>query len=911
MDATTWTKVKSILHEILDVPVNERTAYIERLGLSAEMRSEIDSLMAFEDAAEDMMQLSAVEFSKDFIEEEAPEMGQVIGAYRIIGELGHGGMGAVFLAERADGKFEQRVALKLLKREMNTASLRHRFEIEREILSRLEHPNIARLLDAGTAKDKTPFLAMEYVDGLPIDLYCVKNQLDLNARIELFRKVCLAVDFAHRNLVVHRDLKPGNILVNDQGIPKLLDFGISKLLSDDLAPTSTVTRLGVMTPSYASPEQLQNESVTTATDIYSLGVILYELLSGHRPFEAKEKDIKEMYRAVIEADPILPSAMADTVPRAIPEIDEPKIPGNTAQDATRITLPQTRSIKSHYLRGDLDNIVLKAIKKEPSRRYSSAENLADDLRRHIEGLPVRARPDTFTYRASKFVRRNGISVVAGTLVLFAVSAGVVATLWQARNAQVERAKAERRFSEVRLLANSFITEFSPMIENLPGSTPARKLLVTRALTYLGQLSQEASDDLELQYELAIAYEKVGDIQGNPYNPNIGDVKGALKSYETSVAIRENLRSLDNTRSLDASDASLFEKIGGLQSSGGDYDKGVIFYEKALVLREEDVKADPSSFSSRASLAKALRSRGLIPFFEGDNKKALEYFTRARDIYAKLNKEEPGNDKIAHEYAYIFVNIGEAQGWNDDPISAAENTEKGLAMLIPLAEKHPGDYSFQRSLNLAYNKRAENYEDTKMPEKAVDHYSKGLEIAQRSFRSDPQNFQVKRDVAMGYKKLAQALDSAGRSDESVEKLKLALQTFNELSTDDESNTEALYDVANTRFSLGETYQTMKKHELALETFQRAKDEFDRVLSINPENIYAVRMSTYNIDRIGKCFAALAEKGDKLRNIDLALQNFRTALTSFNNMKDAGKLGDFDIKALPAMEENIRQLESQMK
>ena len=219
-------------------------------------------------------------------------------------------MGAVYLAKRTDGKFEQKVALKLLKREMNTAAFRRRFQQEREILASLEHPNIARLLDAGTTDDKIPYLAMEYVEGLPIDDYCNKNNLDLNQRLDLFRKVCAAVDFAHRNLVVHRDLKPSNILVNEDGTPKLLDFGISKIFSNEFEQinSATVTKLGVMTPSYASPEQFQNKSVTTATDIYSLGIILYELLSGHRPFEAKENDLKEIYKAVIELDPPLPSS---------------------------------------------------------------------------------------------------------------------------------------------------------------------------------------------------------------------------------------------------------------------------------------------------------------------------------------------------------------------------------------------------------------------------------------------------------------------------------------------------------------------------------------------------------------------------------------------------------------------------
>ena len=293
MQTENWKIVKDLLAEILPLEYSERNSFLDNSGINDEIRAEVESLLLFEEESEDLMKLSAVEFSKDFFDtEEAAEnvlIGQKFGVYKIVRELGCGGMGAVYLAERADGKFEQKVALKLLKREMNTAELRRRFAQEREILASLEHPNIARLLDAGTTDDKIPYLTMEYIEGLPIDEFCSKRQLDLNQRLNLFRKVCAAVDFAHRNLIVHRDLKPSNILVTDDGTPKLLDFGISKILSAEFenVNSATITKLGAMTPSYASPEQLRSESVTTATDIYSLGVILYELLSGHRPFECK------------------------------------------------------------------------------------------------------------------------------------------------------------------------------------------------------------------------------------------------------------------------------------------------------------------------------------------------------------------------------------------------------------------------------------------------------------------------------------------------------------------------------------------------------------------------------------------------------------------------------------------------
>ena len=418
MKAENWKNIKDVLMKALNLDASERREFLDKADITSDTREEVESLLALEEESENLMRLSAVEFSRNFFDtdEDAKNtlIGQKIGVYQIVSELGQGGMGAVYLATRTDGKFKQQVALKLLKREMNTSALRQRFRQEREILASLEHPNIARLLDAGTTDDAVPFIAIEYIDGLPIDDYCNRHDLDLTGRLNLFRTVCSTVNFAHRNLIVHRDLKPSNIIVTFDGIPKLLDFGISKILSTELekADAATITRLGVMTPSYASPEQLRNESVTTATDVYSLGVILYELLSGHRPFENKECDLKEIYHAVIDTDPPLPSSMIETISKTFSRQGNTDISQSSAEvsdmselptvaagsnpitepNRFRRTTPQSVSIKPQFLRGDLDNIILKALKKEPERRYSSAENFSEDIKRHLDGLPVAARP---------------------------------------------------------------------------------------------------------------------------------------------------------------------------------------------------------------------------------------------------------------------------------------------------------------------------------------------------------------------------------------------------------------------------------------------------------------------------------------------------------------------------------------
>lgn len=576
MNEENWKKVKDLLSEVLAFEPAKRSLVLASADVSAEVRAEVESLVAFEAEAANLMDLSAMEFSGEFLddgERESPLVGQQIGAYEIVRELGYGGMGAVYLATRADGKFEQQVALKLLKREANTAELRRRFEQERKILASLEHPNIARLLDAGATDDGIPYFAMEYVEGLPIDDYCDDNNLGLNKRLDLFREVCSAVGFAHRNLIVHRDLKPSNILVNKDGMPKLLDFGISKIVSDELQPTATVTRLGAMTPSYASPEQLQNKSATTATDVYSLGVVLYELLSGHRPFEGQEHELKEIYRAVIETDPPSPSSIVDTVAkfgktRSVVESE----PGRENTSPNRgDTVPRLAAVDPQYLKGDLDNIVLKALKKEPERRYSSAENFAEDIRRHQEGLTVTARPDVFSYRASKFVRRNRLAVGAGLIILLVIGAGLIATLWQTRVAAAERDRARQQAQKAERI-NAYMQNILNF--NNPhwlSSNPERNLKATvaeamdEALKHIdSDLVNEPEIQAEILFTLAFSFN------------NQGQHAKADELLRRSINNFDEVYGANNLRSMQASVI-----VADILFMSGKYDESVAMYKAAI------------------------------------------------------------------------------------------------------------------------------------------------------------------------------------------------------------------------------------------------------------------------------------------------------------------------------------------
>jgi serine/threonine protein kinase len=351
-------------------------------------------------------------------------VGRRIGPYRVLSEIGHGGMGTVYRAIRDDDQYRKQVAIKLVRRGMDSDFVIQRFKAERQILANLEHPNIARLIDGGTTEEGWPYFSMEYVDGQPFDEFCNSRDLSIRQRLELFRKVCSAVQYAHQRLVIHRDLKPSNILVTEDGTPKLLDFGIAKLVQDQTAHGATLfTGFPMMTPEYASPEQVRAESVTTATDVYSLGMVLYKLLARKRAYELRTGSPEEISRVVCQVEPERPSAVA---PREL----------------------------ARELAGDLDTIVLKAVRKEPARRYQSVQELSEDIGRYLEGLPVLARGDAASYRAAKFVGRHQAGVAATALVGLSLIGGIVATSRQARIAEANRARAERRFNEVRKLANA-------------------------------------------------------------------------------------------------------------------------------------------------------------------------------------------------------------------------------------------------------------------------------------------------------------------------------------------------------------------------------------------------------------------------------------------------------------------------
>jgi serine/threonine-protein kinase len=472
--------VDRLLDQVLDLPPAERSAWLDRACVEhPTLRAQVGALLAAAEAAKALDGPAHRLMSTEPEVEADASPGDLVGPYRLLHELARGGMGAVYLAERADGQFQQHVALKLIKRGMDTDEILRRFLTERQILARLQHPNIARLLDGGVTAAGRPWYAMEYVDGVPITAYRDAAGLDVGGRIELFAAVCEAVRHAHQNLVVHRDLKPSNILVTAAGQVKLLDFGIAKVLDDTGEAARTGLGVRVMTPAYAAPEQIRGDPITTATDVYALGAVLYELLTGRSAQRFARPTPAEYERVVCHTDPDPPSHA---------------VPGG-APGAARIR---------RQLRGDLDTVVLKALNKDPARRYPSADALLADLLRYQRGLPVVARPDSPAYRLRKFVARHRIGVGASIALAAALVAGLVGTVWQARNAAAEAAKA----SEVKEFVKGLFRGSAP-VESRGRDITARELLDRGTRRVDSALAGQPAIRLELLHFLGEVHRDLG------------------------------------------------------------------------------------------------------------------------------------------------------------------------------------------------------------------------------------------------------------------------------------------------------------------------------------------------------------------------------------------------------------------
>ncbi|HKV07375.1 MAG TPA: serine/threonine-protein kinase [Thermoanaerobaculia bacterium] len=650
------------MNDALERETALRTAFLESACQGDdELRREVESLLESEAEIGNFIETPVFRIHGDT---QPLAVGQRVGAYQVLRELGRGGMGSVYLAERADKEFEQRVALKVVRRGMDTDEIVRRFRSERQILAHLDHPNIAKLFDGGTTEDGRPYFVMEHVEGRPIDEYCDDRKLSVRERLELFRRVCSAVHFAHQNLIVHRDLKPGNILVTADGIPKLLDFGIAKLL-DPGEEAFALTRLGVrpMTPDYASPEQVRGEAITTASDVYSLGVLLYLLLTGHPPYRPARRDPESLAKEICEKDPLRPSSV-------IRQVGEARRPDGTAVELTPESVSQVREGEPQLLKkrleGDLDNIVLMAMSKDPQRRYASADQLSNDIERHLEGWPVVARKDTLGYRARKFVSRHkgGVAVAALVLLLIVGFSIAMTILWQ------RAVREQRRATSISEFLQKLFTISDPS-ESRGETITAREMLDEGVKAIEGDLESQPELRAEMMETMGRVYQSLGlykrarpllesslrlrrqelgndDLRVASTLHNLANVvRGMGENEEAEPLIQEALRiqrSQGETQNIDY--ASGLTNLGTLLRARGELDKAEDLLEEGLAIKRSLPDVDP------ADIAGSLNNLGSFHQTRGHYPKAEQFFKDALAI-----RQELAQGQLDPDVATSLNNVG--------------------------------------------------------------------------------------------------------------------------------------------------------------------------------------------------------------------------------------------------------------
>jgi eukaryotic-like serine/threonine-protein kinase len=781
-----WRRIKELFGLAAGQPAGELAAWLDAKCVGdAELRAQVETLLEAHRAAGGFIETPAIaapgaaQAVADAVADgpgRDPMVGRRFGPYRIVSELARGGMGVVYLAERDDDVFQRRVAIKVVQGGAARPEVAARFEAERRILASLEHPNIARLLDAGTADEGTPFVVMEYVEGTPIDVYVRERRLPLAQRLELFCAVCDGVQYSHQRLVVHRDIKPRNILVTDEGVPKLLDFGIAKLLEPSGAGVdATRTEFRVLTPDYASPEQVRGEPITVASDVYSLGVLLYSLLTGRSPYGATPRTDVDLLRTICEIDPARPS---DAIAHA----------GAGAGGGFDERSPREAAERRRELRGDLDLITMKALSKEPERRYPSVERLADDVRRHLRREPVQAAPDSWRYRSGKFVHRHRIGVAAAAAFTLAVVLGLAGTLVEARSARLERERAVRRFNDVEGLARSVMFELNDAIERLPGSTAARELLVRRALQYLDRLAADEGTDPSLQRELAAAYLRIGDVQGDSSRSNLGHTQASLESYR-----------------------------------------------KALAMLERLAAARPADEGALDELATAHRDVGLQLARTGDPKGGLAELNAAVGIRQRLLAAHPGERSRQFALATMYQSVGDVLVTLEDWTGVLAMRQKALEPIRRAAATAPGDADLQRALALAYKRLGAIQTKLDHLPEGLEAYRQALAIDEARLVLEPGSAQARMDVSYGVSDVGLILWRQGDRRAALVQYSRARGLREALAEADPKDHRAATALTSTLWRLAALHRQLGEHDTAIAEFREAIALLEKLAASDPADV----------------------------------------------------------------------------
>jgi serine/threonine protein kinase/predicted negative regulator of RcsB-dependent stress response len=883
----------------------ERTAYIEE---ACGQDDTLKALVLEYIAGADDMSVEPV------IAEAAPVSfeNKQIGPWKLLRPLGEGGFGLVYLAERNDGQVRQLGAVKFLKGTVYSRDMELRFLDERQILANLHHPWIVGLIDAGLSAEGQPYLVMDYVDdALPIDVYCREKDLSAKDRLLLFQKVCDAVAYAHRKLVVHRDLKPSNILVTKDGSPRLLDFGVAKILdpihrSGAQAASSTYVLIG--TERYFSPEQVRREPVDTSTDIYTLGVILYELLVGADPYDLEHHKKESVEQLICSVDPELPSkavTKASASEPLQPASDTPSV----SQASPSAAQPRYEAKFRRQLKGDLDNILLMALRKEPQRRYASVNQFSDDIRRHLEGLPVSARGDTFGYRASKFVQRHKTGVAAAALIVVSLIAGLTTTVWQARRAQAAQAKAERRFNEVRKLASSNLFEFHDEIAKLPGTTAARALVVKGALQYLNSLAKEASGDRDLQLELATAYQKVGDAQGRPGFANIGDRTGALESYRQALAIRKAVAAAGVPDLVLRRDlATNYERIGDTLLITGQTAEALSNYREALALRKEILSENPGDREARREAAGNSQRMAQALAHSGKLGEAQETEAPAVAMFQGLAAEQPGNAVAQRDLFIAYIKRGNLLTAAGKQAEALNDYKKALPIAKGVESIAEDKTRAKRETATAFDWIGNSLAVSKDVPGALHNYQQALELRSAIADADPNNAEVQRDLSISHEKIGNMLARSGDTAGALAQYRQSLSIDTRLAEGDPGDAQGQLDCAESHENVSR--MLMKAGDLsgALTSEDHARKLRENVAAKDQKNTEVRSDLAATYQQLGSIGDLLAKKSGNAEYTRDACNWYGHGLEVMHDLQQRGALGKDDLEDLKTVSLEVSKCET---
>lgn len=904
-----WRQISPHLDHALSLDEAERTAWLKSFDAeNPELADLIRKLL------EEHMVLDGKKFLETPPETPASESslsGRRIGPYTLLSPIAQGGMGSVWLAERSDGRFERKVAVKFLQLSVAHGGV-ERFKREGKILAQFAHPHIAELLDAGVSASGEPYLVLEYVDGEPITEYCDRKHLDVGTRVKLFLDVLDAIANAHASLIVHRDIKPSNVLVRNDGQVKLLDFGIAKLLDDETGAAErtllTVEGGGALTPQYAAPEQVTGTPITTATDVYSLGVLLYLLLTGQHPTAADNMSPAELINAVTDTEP----RRASTVTGSATAMAAAEKRGTTTEKLSR------------QLRGDLDTIVAKALKKVPADRYSSVTSFAEDLQRYLKHEPISARRDSFLYRTHKFVQRNKLGVA---IVAFVIAGTAVALIAINREAH----RAEYRFQQVRKLAHSVLFDLNPQIELLAGSTKAREELVKTSLAYLDSLAKEGTQDPALKRELAEAYIKIGDVQGNPNYANLGHPAAALESYTKAITIAKTLGSsaealellataYSDTGTIQASQsgmhsvgrenlevaASIADSIPRLTGKPayrlrllsygflGDVDKAFAPdraaepLHRCLDIAREWTQADPGR-EPRFLLAVATREWSDVLWNRGDLHTARDTLLQSIAMFHEVLTEDPNNGDWIREQHVAEEEMGLLSGDPEyfnlgDTKSAAEWLQKDADGHERLLVTDPSDVRARFGLSEALAELGAVFRESD-PHRAEKLYLRSLSLSTEALQSNPQDTEML--YWQSFERVGFAMDLAllRQHSQALEQLQRAIQVLEDLGRRDSS--ELFY-----RDQLGRALSQRAMLEIrvgnpagAAQDLQRAKQILDDLLQQSPRNLQVLQ-------HVAECYREMGSLATYRHNWPEATTNYQKSIELWDRWPKIGTSTTYD-------------------